>query len=144
MSHRNQPPAVYWAQGHEKLYLTFEIEDFKVDHIALEGKDFFVSGTTSDGSVHSFTLWLYADCREVMDKDSKTEFAEFTIKKGEDRWWPQLEEHSAKFPWVKVDFHRYVYGVEGSSAEYDSQVYYRSSLDTDHYSSGPDAIPERR
>ncbi|KCV71937.1 hypothetical protein H696_01346 [Fonticula alba] len=104
-------PTVLWAQRNNLIYLTVDVPDIDTntdDIIITEDKiDFRVTG--SGGKVYAFTIEFFAQVNpDECTREITGRHAFFTISKKADGFWDRLNKGSAKLPFVKTDFARWV------------------------------------
>ncbi|CAB3401388.1 unnamed protein product [Caenorhabditis bovis] len=101
-------PQVLWAQRENVLFLTFEVDEAKVESLKAEGSKLHFAGTSKTDKYET-TLEFYdeIDNESVQRTGASTRVVEVSIKKKSAAWWPRLLKQAGKVHWLKVDFSKW-------------------------------------
>lgn len=106
-------PQVLWAQRENVLYLTFDVDDMKIDDLSVTQNQLHIKGAGGhEKTLYECSLEFYGD----LDAESYRRIAgdrrvELVIPKkldaGKGSWWPRLLKSSGRVAWIKVDFNKW-------------------------------------
>lgn len=110
MADEKHLPSVIWAQRHDKLYVTINVEDCKNAVINFENDKLSFSGSGGPDKLnYEVTLNLYGEI-----DPSQSNYAVLSRhipmiirKKDTGNYWPRLLKESRKLHWLKTDFDKW-------------------------------------
>ncbi|THD18631.1 Prostaglandin e synthase [Fasciola hepatica] len=104
-------PSVLWAQRADCLYVTIPLGDVKDKVLDLKDGSLLFRGKSGTPKPREYEVLI--EFHGQVDPESSRQMSTdreivMYIKKKEKGFWPRLLSSSAKQPWLKVDFNRWV------------------------------------
>ncbi|KAL3866662.1 hypothetical protein ACJMK2_043944 [Sinanodonta woodiana] len=118
-------PLVYWGQKDDQIFLKVDLRDVTDESLDVteDSIKFEAYGVGQKGrNRYEFDLDFYLPVEADSGKYKKTD-REFQIqikKKGEGEVWPRLTQKQMKYPWLKIDFDKFI--VEDDSENEDEKA----------------------